>query len=240
MSVLAGHFAWNVWKSLPTFQTSTLSQHSRDNFNNQFKVSCFVMGRNPVDRVVSYFYQRCFREASCAYFNRTINDLSIDELIDVIMFFRQASEAIDDTTKEKYLVAVDDGMSDAACRALADRRLTAGIHIRIGDELSHIKPQPLGPEETELALHNIEHCVVGILEDYPNSLRVIEHWFPWMNLAMSLKREMFLFHRNENSETLLPSHKAVIQDLNQCDMKLHHKIVKQFNSQLMYMDILNA
>jgi len=48
IAVLAGHFPWDIWNKLPTYK------------NTNTNPPCFVMGRNPVDRAISYYYQRCY------------------------------------------------------------------------------------------------------------------------------------------------------------------------------------
>ena len=102
ISVIAGHFFWNVWNQLPTFinYNSSLNKNSNKNntnetntnasrtlgtfttdnnndhkkkkheemINNNSKTisssppppsaSCFVMGRHPIERAISYYYQR--------------------------------------------------------------------------------------------------------------------------------------------------------------------------------------
>ena len=51
LSVVAGHFAWGVWTELPYWIGE----------NQTRPPPCFIMGRHPVERVISYYYQRCFR-----------------------------------------------------------------------------------------------------------------------------------------------------------------------------------
>jgi len=70
LSVVAGHFAWGVWTELPYWIGE----------NQTHPPPCFIMGRHPVERVISYYYQRCFREKGGPYYMKPLNSLSQIEL----------------------------------------------------------------------------------------------------------------------------------------------------------------
>lgn len=52
ISVVAGHFEWDVWKGLPA-----LGSNPNVNDNRNSAPPCFIMFRDPVSRAVSYYYQ---------------------------------------------------------------------------------------------------------------------------------------------------------------------------------------
>ena len=97
VSVVAGHFFWDVWDDLPTARTERVQDNDYDNGNgnstmNDKKINfsegkgnvmkkrvppCFIMGRHPVERAISYYYQRCFESTACVGYRRRINELSV-------------------------------------------------------------------------------------------------------------------------------------------------------------------
>ena len=108
---------------------------------------------------------------------RRINDLSVEDLVYIATYDRQAKYKEDNRT----LVIIDEGMSDAACRMMANRKLTSGFVVG-SSELP--KPQDLEPAYAESALANIEHCVVGLLERWQETKAVVHHWFPWLKMKV--------------------------------------------------------
>jgi hypothetical protein len=113
---------------------------------------------------------------------------------------------------------------------MANERVTTGKVVRLNDRIEI--PPILSEEIVERALKNTEECAVGILEDYGRSMLVLRHWFPWMNLSKANMKEMFLSPRDESSNTLLPSHRALIEEMNSCDMRMYKQMQYQFIKQL--------
>ena len=182
------------------------------------------MGRHPVDRVVSYYYQRCYSETLCPFYKTKFNDLTSDELRHLVVHFRQALLLEDNET----IGVVDEGMEDAACRTMVGKRETTG---RIMGDVT--LPTPLTALDTEVALANCKTCVVGLLEDWSNTVRVMKFWFPWMDLTeynMALNR----FKRNDEDQAsnIREDLRNVILDLNQCDMKLYIRMTEIFEKEL--------
>lgn len=54
-TVIAGHFFWDIWKLLPEFAANEKRVDNDVSYTSS--PSCFVMGRHPVDRAISYYYQ---------------------------------------------------------------------------------------------------------------------------------------------------------------------------------------
>jgi hypothetical protein len=50
--------------------------------------SCFVVGRHPIERVLAYYYHRCFKNKGCVGYGRYFNDLSVQELVEIESTFR--------------------------------------------------------------------------------------------------------------------------------------------------------
>ena len=75
---------------------------------------CFVAMRHPVARAIAYYYQRCYDTHGCGGYQRYMNDLSVEELEDLLMYYRYVGTNV----STKVGVILDDGMNDASCRSL--------------------------------------------------------------------------------------------------------------------------
>ena len=274
ISVLAGHFQWNVWRGLPGYTTMQqrvrFGHHHRDggvkrddmvdatSSNDEDELlhripSCFVMGRHPVDRVISYYYQRCYREASCRLYQVRFGDLSADDMYFVVVLFRQAKYLPDGKT----LMFSDDGTHDSMCRtALGERTTTGGLVQDMIDANGGILPiQDDVPEEKhQKALDNINHCVVGMLEEWELSKNMMKHWFPWMQMPERSQTQstsatgemdaaatgthtatnphlMKLYDGKETVSTISSQVRESIEELIPCDMKLYRNMLARFEMQ---------
>jgi hypothetical protein len=239
ISIVAGHFFWDVWQQL--LSASVISKNSTEidltvseNKNNFQDVNlkakavppCLIMGRHPFERAISYYYQRCYMSKDCVGYGRRFNDLSADELYMIATSKRQGEYMSDNKT----VVVIDEGMEDAACRALANEKATTGLIVGV-DEI--IIPPTLSDEAINTALNNVEQCVVGILEKWEETKEVLSFWFPWMDFTeQSDRRKMFLFSGKETSEELKPELKSVLLQVSNCDMLLYEKMLKIFEVQL--------
>lgn len=234
VSVVAGHFSWGVWTSLPKLSLSETIAHVESGMTTghkegdkghtveRFPVACFVMGREPVDRIVSYYYQRCYSEKLCTFYQKQFNELTPAELRNLLMYFRQALLLEDNQT----IAVVDEGMEDAACRTMIGKRETTGIPVS-----DVILPQPLTEIDTKLALSNCEQCVVGLLEDWENTERVMQFWFPWMDLS-EYKALNHFARGAKDAAYIRDDLRAVILELNQCDVILYEKMKEIFTKEL--------
>jgi hypothetical protein len=224
VSVLAGHFSWDIWSQLPSvYQPPAAASPAAA--TSPLPPPCFVMGRHPVDRVVSYFYQRCYREPECIHANLPFNNLTTADLSFFISTFRQVLLS----EKGEYRV-VDEGVQDAGCRAMANKKATTGRSIH---ETSPSLPTELTEREEEFALKNVESCVVGMQEDWINTKKMIDHWFPWIKTGYPKEKKLFQgTERKESIETIRPDLRAVVEKMNRCDMRLHEKMKSLFEKQL--------
>jgi hypothetical protein len=195
---------------------------------------CLVFGRNPIDRVVSYYYERCFKTEGCIGKGRYINDLSAEELYKIVASYRQVRGLSD-----RIGIITDEGMSNAACRALANEEPSRGLQLQVIREpdivvMPRLSP-PLTAQASAAALRNIEHCVVGLLERLSESRKVVAHWFPWLDFGnYTIRRTTFLYGEGKNVEALKirQEHIDVILALNDCDVKLHKKMEELFEKQM--------
>ena len=187
---------------------------------------CIIMGRHPVDRAISYYYQRCYRVENCVGYKRKINDLTVEELLAVTINLRQGGLRSDNET----VVIIDEGLENAACRALANEKATTGLLAGV-DEIS--LPPPLSQKSIETALNNIQHCVVGILERWDDSKRVFKFWFPWLDFTEEPDRKkMNLPGEKEKASDLKPELYELLIRLNNCDIQLYEKMLNIFDSQV--------
>ena len=97
-------------------------------------------------------------------------------------------------------------MSDAACRTLANKKVTSGFvintnNINTNDESvydminnHHVasipSPEPLTSNDINTATKNIAKCVIGLVEDFENTKKVMNHWYPWINIDKEKKAMM--------------------------------------------------
>jgi hypothetical protein len=223
VSVIAGHFFWNVWKPLP--QASGRNQ--LPNLSSSFKPSCFVMARNPIQRIISFYDQRFYREVKSPLFEKDFNNFSTEEWEQLLIYQRFARLKEDNKT----VIIVDEGMSDAACRTMANIKTTAGLE----NPTEIAVPPELTQDETRRALENSKHCVIGVLERWEDTVRVINHWFPW--IFFDNKFGLQLNRGSSSNRYIRPDLLEVTIRNNQCDMHLYDQMVHQFEKQL---EILNT
>lgn len=247
VSVIAGHFEWGVWKGLPSFSNSKRCVHCKQDTGTVVprSPSCFMMGRHPVDRVISYYYQRCYLEPSCSLYQRRFSDLSKDDIYDFVVLFRQAKYLDDGTT----LMFSDDGLYESVCRAALGERLTSGKVVKTLIDMhggAIPSPDSLSNDKIEEAIANMNNCVIGMIHEWDLSIRMMKKWFPWMKLpSYSLKeaesqvqspRLMKLVDDKESAKTLDPSILAYIQGLIPCDMALYDNMMKRYDKQKHYLE----
>jgi hypothetical protein len=179
--VLAGHFSYGVWEKLSSCQKS----------KKNCRPSCLVIGRNPIDRVVSYYYQRLFLEGNSPFHQRRLNDLDSTEWEQLLVSHRFARFQEEQEKDEKNpninprIVMVDEGMSNAFCRTILNRRTTSGLRGTAEEVSSQLSELPaelsFTDEDFQVGIGNMGSCVVGVLERWEETTSVLETWFPWMN-----------------------------------------------------------
>ena len=198
VSVIAGHFSWGVWNELPGLSDPLSRNHDTP--------PCLVVGRHPVSRFISYYYQRCFNTPSCSGYRTPLNDMPVDLLKAYISTTRQVvttddewrtQSGLDEKHLRRLYVMLDDGVSDAACRAMLPRTFVEDgdkLRVRSGrgmvldkygifDEdsvahsvseseapsISYDAPPPLTYDQMDGALNNVEKCVVALVEEWESS-----------------------------------------------------------------------
>lgn len=154
------------------------------------------------------------------------------------------------------MVIVDESLSDAACRMLLNQKKTSGVRLPMGqavydtgDRILNVtqawKVQPINVSDYPMALKRLEHAVVGIQEQWEESVRVINHYFPWINFAGDFNRiklpskNLKLPKNRETIHTLRSDLRDLIIQLNPCDMMLYEKSLEQMKLQLAVLDSLS-
>ena len=146
--VMGGHFNWGFWENQAVPPRNDLA--------------CFTLSRHPVSRVISFYYERVY-----SLTKRTLNDLSVEELVHLLERFRGSGFG-------KWR---DEGMSNAACKMLSGARVFTG---RTPTEA--IQEVSWSFEE---ASPRLASCIVGLQEDWDESMEAVKFWFPWMANAVA-------------------------------------------------------
>lgn len=252
ISVVAGHFNWDVWNHLSQYQRSmSQANDSIHSFNETFIVqpSCLVIGRHPIDRAISYYYHRCYLKPFCSGYGKRLNDLSIEDFLSILVNMRDGeammnspentslvSEVSDDSTQsilseEGMVMITDEGLSDAACRTMAGLRITSGMIYTPNSDPIQV-PSPLLNEHVDKALTNTEKCVIGLIEEWDETLVHISHFFPWIDFSNDSSRmKMNIVRNKEKRDDLRPDLQRIILEYNACDVKLYDKMLEQFKKQ---------
>jgi hypothetical protein len=286
MSVLAGHFEWGVWKGLPSYtpmkrrvrygrdaetdaetDADTDSDIDADAVRAAEKTyrllvpripSCFMMGRHPVDRVISYYYQRCYSEPSCNnHYHVRFGDLTVDDMYYIVVLFRQAKYLSDGET----LMLSDDGTHESMCRAALGEKTTTGQLVQdLLDKHGGSIPNPgdISIDKHQEAISNANNCVIGLLEEWELSKEMMKYWFPWMKILKTpppstksvsdnstsssftggeeegIIANPHLMKSYDGKETVLtidPQIRQLIEELIPCDMKLYRNMLLRFEKQ---------
>ena len=279
VAVIAGHFSWGAWNHLPALSPS-LAPVGRG--ASAPKSSCLVVGRNPVTRFISYYYQRCFNSTNCIGYHKRLKDLAQEE-VDTILWRSRHAEEVDDEWKAasglfedmskehtfnntNLFIVVDDGLHDAACRQMLPNQFAAahtgqgGVESTRGvvlDRMGRFDPARYSTEQTGMggdepvtaipfnypeelteadvisALDNVDQCVVGLVEEWALSKKIISYYFPWLQFGdQPDRRKMRLYSDMETEGDLPPWMVEMIRSGNQCDMRLYSKMVWMFENQV--------
>jgi hypothetical protein len=227
MSLIAGHFPWGVLESLPSCTGGGCD------------MTCFIMFRDPVERVISQYYERIYNEEAQQFYKTALNNLTVVELSDLMKSYRWGRWREDGSA-----MIVDEGMSNVYCRSLLNRKSTSGKPIYFDERDSdHEISDPIHEEnDLNVVVQRMQQCVVGMQSKWEDTLRVISHWFPWIQVQPDIDLTNIRFHstRNKNAKIvkqLRPELRKVIEDYNQCDSMVFAAAKKRFQTQ---MTVLNS
>ncbi|RYG70252.1 hypothetical protein EON64_00670 [archaeon] len=136
--------------------------------------------------------------------------------------------------REAEIVVIDDGMADAACRAILSKKATTNIRFmaKYGSFVLPF-PEPLAETDVQKALERADHVVVGLQEYWEDSIRVINFFFPWIDFMHKFDYvKMPSSYRSLDTRATLPSQLlAVIEKYNACDLALYAKMKSVFAKQ---------
>ena len=234
VSVVAGHFSWDVWRDLPSCPPQICQP------------SCLVIGRSPIDRIISYYYQRIALETSSPFYQKSLNEIDLQTWQQLLIEHRFARYLEDDSTApgNVSIVIVDEGMSDAVCRTLLNTRTTTGL---VNPTVALSLPPRFTAADIQEAKRRLRHCVVGLTERWSETIEILEYWFPWMGKIEKTAR----FNVNsdpqgvsqfqskerkrmkETSKTLRSDLAAAILEVNPCDQAIYDEMQPIFTEELM-------
>ena len=201
-------------------------------------LSCFTVGRHPVERAISFYYQRFYQhpdKASTAtrlsdgplpLNQHLMNELTPEQLELVALSTREGMESFFYPGTQVF---IDEGMSDASCSALLGLKYTTGRAVQT---TMHIPPE-ISPRLYPTAVANLRQCVIGLQDRWNDTLRVLDHWLPWVDFSQDPgRRKMSLFKGMETRTTLRRELYEVLVALNPCDMMLFEEMQRLFELQL--------
>jgi hypothetical protein len=227
-AVLAGHFQWGVQNDLPSAK--------------QF--ACFTTLRDPVQRTVSYYYERIYPSYPVRI--STLQPQDLDTLLG--SFVRIADEHGADlkapvadgsvlSLLSKYLARkgtiMDEGPANTLTRMLSGNNQRKGkpasVVLQGFDFESSSKPWTLANEDFGTAKANLAKCVVGMQEEWFSTVGVLERWFPWTKKRLDKQGEtnplMVRAHKGKNKpeheEQLSEELLEVIRRHNKWDLELY-------------------
>ena len=191
-TIFAGHFGVALSKAIFNAVEAPCKREKQD------QVSCFVMMRHPVDRIISCYSYFFKDEAAIRPFETMTPD-------------------------EQILVTRRCGGNES----LAYLGGTPPYHRNA--KLGELPPRH--PGSLAVAEITLDNCVVGLLEDWSNTLRALQFFFPW---AWNDKNSMIHerpTHHVANSQ-LPPSTIANLHTLLAADIHLYERAQRNFQAQL--------
>ena len=177
--------------------------------------SCFMMLRDPVDRVISYYYERLYPSSGEIF----LNDLDIGTLEWFLQNYIGSS----------YSRWRDEGLSNAACK------MVLGLNDRKGrfpNETDHLPGPAQVKVNTELAIRRLRSCVVGLTSQWEDTKRILPFWFPWLTFTDNVRGNVGMGSKVETPATLNPQARAIIEDYNRCDLEMYSAALDQFQEQV--------
>lgn len=191
------------------------------------------MGRHPVDRVISHYYERCFNYANCDTYKVYMNELPLEQIekhmTNYFLLMEKDGEG-------GPLIFIDDGAAEASCRTLSDKKSISGRQ----EDTVKMRPQILDVNETlKISINNMNQCVVGIVEQWSDTKRVINEWFPWIDIEGTEsygKRTTSEVLNKEKRHSLRPDILQLLLTLNACDMLLYEAMLLRFDTQMQYVN----
>ena len=214
VSVVGGHFSWGEWKKLPT-----LSNYGE-------MPSCFIMVREPVDRIISFYYQRIYNSTG-----KHMRNFTADELNKVLVSSFGGVRKLINGELKAYLF--DEGMSnDPVCRAILGAKETTGSFIDTDIEKNRTPLEQ--PISLIRAKRNANKCIIGSQEHMEETKLVLSHWFPWLDTVNRWPSKKFQEGvAGKDSRRDLPENLVrAIEEANPCDVALYQHMMKRFQKEL--------
>lgn len=240
VSVMGGHFDWNVWNNPFGDQVGSLGvtldasgaistaseeqqkqKQQREHLWPLVDPACLIMVRHPVDRAISLYYERVFQRTD-EVGGKMINELDLD-------YWKWILEEFKGSAWSRYR---DEGLCDTMCKMLLSKSYHRGkfpeevnfLKSQIGEEFS-------APLNMTQAIENLDKCVVGIQNDWQLSKEVIWHWFPWLKFVDDAMVNTGMGDRAEKRGQLRPELREELEKCNQCDMAVWEHSLKKFKAE---------
>jgi hypothetical protein len=217
LQVLAGHFDWDIVED----------EEMAEVVSEQRTVAqCFTMLRHPVDRAISFFYERVYpvvKKTISAYAETEDGPALLDLLIRGFVGTAQG-------------LLRDEGMSDTLTRQLSSASYRRGMTP--DDAARHnLNSQVLTDQHFIKARANFRLCIVGVVENMTASHRVLAHWFPWIgdigqNTTARTLRKNQGYVDKETVATLPHVVRQNIEEHNKYDLQMYHEGLEMFQNQL--------
>ena len=240
ISIVAGHFSWDVWKNLPSYfnsvkpaNTTVATTEHVDSSQFLQPPPCLVIGRHPIDRMISYYYDRIYK-----YSQVPLNNLTVDKL----QFHINTFHALFPRLEKNVWVIVDDGMREGMCRAMSDQKIVTGTVLPIDydfgtPELYYDKPFDIH-EASQISVHNVNQCVVGLSERWHDTKIIIHEFFPWLDMNSRepdrQRNSNTIATARETRDTLKPELLQLLLENNKCDMVVYKAMLERFELEMQY------
>ncbi len=82
------------------------------------------------------------------------------------------------------------------------------------------------------ALQNVDACVIGLADRPDETKQVVGMWFPWLNVDLYQEKVDIFNSSTEMFSSISTETKAILEDLNSCDVKVYSRMKETFQLQL--------
>ena len=198
---------------------------------------CLVTGRHPIDRMISYYYDKIHIIS-----NLPLNSLSVGQLE---IYIHEHRFVAFPAKEDDIFIIVDDGMNESMCRALANSKVTTGnvFNRSIPQELLHLYFDSLNKTfdihvASQISVHNVNQCVVGLSERWHDTKIIIHEFFPWLDMNSRepdrQRNSNTIATARETRDTLKPELLQLLLENNKCDMVVYKAMLERFELEMQY------
>ena len=189
------------------YLTSSVSTHptSGYSYNHQHPFSCIIMIRDPVEQFLS-----CYQERFQNKLGKKVSELPLEDLKDAVGGYTEPSMPYGCSNEIARFVSP----------SLDDERVNKGL---------------LSQEAIQESKRYISQCTIGNIVDHHNdTLRVIEHWHPWLRKDYSGENNghrATMSNRHEKNALTLEA-LTLIRQGNSLGIELYEFSMRRFDRQV--------